>query len=414
LNALLLRVFVPFACGYYLSYVYRNVNAAIFRDLVADLGLQASTLGLLTSAYFFAFAAAQVPVGLLLDRFGPRRVNAALFVAAAVGAAGFGLGDSVVELVISRAMIGLGVSAGLMAAMKSFTQWFPLSRLATLNGVLMAVGGLGAMTATAPVEAIVRLAGWRGVFFALAGATLAVAALTFWMVPERRARDGPPDSLGRLLEGLWSVLSDKFFWRVTLISCMTLGPAIALQGLWVGPWLRDVLGMDAQRSAGVLFALTIALTAGFLLSGRIADWAVRRGLRLIDVLAIASGASALVLATLAAGVIAGSVVLWCAYIFLTAAATLAYPVLAERFAGAVVGRVNASLNMATFVAAFAAQYGIGPVLDGWAPGGANGYPPQAYGAAFWLIVALQLIALAYLAPALKRSRPGAESPIGRS
>ena len=400
---------MPFACGYYLSYVYRNVNATLFRDLVAELGLDASALGLLTSAYFFTFAAAQLPVGLLLDRYGPRRVNAALFALAAAGAAGFALSHSVTGLVVSRALIGLGVSAGLMAAMKAFVEWFPLSRLARLNGTLMAVGGLGAMTATAPVEAVLGLIGWRGLFALLSALTLAVGAAILWIAPERGA--GTRAVTADLLTGLRRVLRDGFFWRVTAVSATTLGPAIALQGLWAGPWLRDVAGLDKQGSAHVLFVLTIALTAGFLLSGRIADLARRCGARMIEVLAAAGLLSALALAGIAVAAGPGATALWFVYIFVTAGATLAYPVLVGHFPGALTGRVNASLNMATFVAAFAAQYGTGPVLDRWGTGaaGPGAYPPVAYGIAFGAIALLQGAALCWLLPVLvdlrRRGRP---------
>ena len=436
--SLLLRIFVPFAFGYYLSYVFRNVNAAIFRDLVADLGLGASDLGLLTSAYFFVFAAAQLPVGVLLDRYGPRRVNAALFLIAAAGAFGFTLGHTVTVLVISRALIGLGVSAGLMAAMKAFTDYFPIVRLPALNGMLMAIGGLGAMTATAPVDAALRLAGWRGLFFALGLLSLGVAAVILAVAPKgapaaaggaaRRSAEGTAGesanatatrtgpaaahpaapqnrSTLELLRGVRAVLVDPFFWRVTAVSCTTLGPAMALQALWVAPWLRDVPGMDRATAARMLFLLTVALTAGFLASGKIVDWGRRIGLRMIDVMALASLLSALALAALAAGAVRSGVALWCGYIFAAAGATLAYPILAGRFPGALTGRVNASLNMATFVTAFAVQYGIGPVLDRWA--GADGtWPPAAYGIAFGVIVALQGLALLAALPLLRRV-PGA-------
>ena len=125
----LLRVFIPFAFGYFLSYVYRTVNAVIAPDLVADAGLAPAALGLLTSAYFLAFAAFQIPLGVLLDRFGSRRVEAVLLVIAAAGAIVFALAEGVTGLIVGRALIGLGVSACLMAAFKAFSTWLPPERL---------------------------------------------------------------------------------------------------------------------------------------------------------------------------------------------------------------------------------------------------------------------------------------------
>src|SRR3990170_3115166 len=124
-NAMLV-VFCPFAAGYFLSFFFRNVNAVISRDLAQEFSLAPSDLGFLTSMYLLAFAAFQLPL---------------------------------------RALIGLGVSAGLMGAIKAFTLWFPLSRLATLNGLYLAFGGIGGLSATAPAEALVGPFGWRALFF---------------------------------------------------------------------------------------------------------------------------------------------------------------------------------------------------------------------------------------------------------
>src|SRR4051812_36176382 len=146
----LVVVFAPFAGGYFLSFFFRNVNAIISRDLAREFSLTPADLGFLTSMYLLAFAAFQLPLGVLLDRYGPRRVVAALLCSAATGALVFGLARDMATLSIGRALIGLGVSAGLMGAIKAFTLWFPLSRLASLNGVYLGVGGLGALAATAP------------------------------------------------------------------------------------------------------------------------------------------------------------------------------------------------------------------------------------------------------------------------
>jgi len=397
--SLFARVYIPFACGYYVSYVFRNVNASIYRDLVGELGLQAADLGLLTSAYLFVFAGAQLPIGVLLDRFGPRRVNAALLVAAAAGSLAFSLGRSTTELVVARALIGLGVSACLMAAMQALSIWFPLDRLPRLNGLMMAIGGLGAMTATAPVSAAIALFGWRGLFALLAGVSLAVAVLVFRTVPERERGDAPAATLAGLVRGLAGVLKSGYFWRVTVVCSSTLGPAIALQGLWAGPWLHDVLGLDRAAAASELFLLTVALTAGFLLSGKLADWGRRAGLRLRDVFLLTSLVSALALGAIALGL--GGMPFWMVYIFASAGAALAYPVLAERFPGHITGRVNASLNMVTFVTAFGVQYAVGVILDAW--GAADGrYPRAAYDAAFGCVALVQFVAVALFLPLLRR------------
>src|SRR4026209_270775 len=135
---LMLVVFAPFAAGYFLSFFFRNVNAVISKDLALEFLLAPSELGFLTSMYLLAFAAIQLPLGVLLDRYGPRRVVAALFCVAATGALVFALAREFTMLSLGRALIGLGVSAGLMGAIKAFTLWLPLARLATMNGLYLA------------------------------------------------------------------------------------------------------------------------------------------------------------------------------------------------------------------------------------------------------------------------------------
>ena len=208
-------VFIPFASGFFLSILLRNVNAVIARDLAADFALSPSDLGLLTSAYFLVFAAFQIPLGVLLDRFGPRRVLATLLVAAAAGGLVFGLAQGVATLALGRALLGLGVSGCLMGSIKAFTLWFPLSRLATLNGWILAIGALGAMSATAPVEALAGAAGWRVVFYLLAACCAAVAAIIFFVVPERPL-PGAGETWSRQFSEIGAILSSVFFfgaWR---------------------------------------------------------------------------------------------------------------------------------------------------------------------------------------------------------
>ncbi len=155
------RVFLPFAVGYYLSYLFRTINALIAGHLCSDTGLGTADLGLLTSVYFLVFAAAQIPVGILLDRFGPRRVQSALLLLAAAGAGLFAVSTGFISLLIARAMIGLGVAAALMAGLKAMVLWFPRERVALLNGYMIMLGSLGAVTATDPVEHLVIWMEWR-------------------------------------------------------------------------------------------------------------------------------------------------------------------------------------------------------------------------------------------------------------
>jgi len=136
------RVFFPFALGYAISYFYRNANAIIQSNLVDELGLGPADLGILTSAYFFSFAVFQLPLGILLDRYGPRRTEAVLLLFAALGSWIFSNAETSSGLVLGRLLIGLGVSACLMAAFKAFVIWFQSKRLPMINGMQMVAGWL--------------------------------------------------------------------------------------------------------------------------------------------------------------------------------------------------------------------------------------------------------------------------------
>ncbi|MDX9862719.1 MAG: MFS transporter, partial [Rhodospirillales bacterium] len=250
--SLALRVFVPFALGYFLSYVFRVVNAVIAPDLVADLHLDAGALGLLTSTYFLTFAAFQLPLGILLDRYGPRRTEALLLLVAAAGAFVFALAPNAGTLVVGRGLIGVGVSACLMAAFKSFVQWFPAGRLPLINGLQMAVGGIGALAATVPVEAALTVTDWRGVFWALGGLTIASAVLLFLVVPERDDGPTPHSTLRQQVGGVIEVMTSPIFWRVAPVTFTTQASFLAVQSLWTGPWLRDIAGFDRAGVANGL------------------------------------------------------------------------------------------------------------------------------------------------------------------
>jgi MFS family permease len=187
-------VFLPFAAGYYLSYLFRSINAPISAHLTSDLALGAADLGLLTSVYFLTFAAAQIPIGVLLDCYGPRRIQSVLLLVAAAGAVLFGMTETFVRLVIARAIIGLGVAAALMAGLKAIVLWFPRERVALINCYMIMLGTLGAVTATAPIEHLLDWMGWRWLFEFLAAVTAACAVVIYFVVPEPVSISSSPQS----------------------------------------------------------------------------------------------------------------------------------------------------------------------------------------------------------------------------
>ena len=391
---LLFRIFLPFACGYYLSYLFRSINAVIYPALEQDLGVTTGAMGVLTSAYLVVFAAVQVPLGLALDRYGPRRVDAVLLLVAAGGALAFSYATRIEHLVMARAAIGLGVSAALMASMKSFRMWFAPHQLAGLNGWFLGAGGLGAISATAPVEAALDALGWRAVFQVLAAATLAVAMIVYFIVPERvvaRSSETWPE----LLAGLRAVARSRGFLRIGPLAATSLGPSVALQGLWVAPWLRDNLGADRAVIGSALFWMALSLALGFVFFGVASERMRRFGWSPIVVIGVATAVSTLCLGLLAAGLKSMAVVLWVIYFFTVSSVTIAYAVLAKDFPPDAAGRVNTLFNFSTFAAAFVVQFGFGWLLQLW-PSVGGRPPPAAYATLLALLAVAQGIALWWL------------------
>jgi MFS family permease len=388
---LLLRVFIPFALGYFLSYLYRTVNSIIAPDLIRDIGLDPANLGLLTSVYLLAFGLFQLPLGILLDRFGPRRVEAALLLIAAVGALIFSQATSVSGLIIGRGLIGLGVSACLMAAFKSFALWFPTDRLPLANAIQMISGGLGAMAATRPVEAALNFTDWRGIFLALAMGTLLTAVAIFLIVPDKK-RTQHTESIGEQLKGIGSVLGSRFFWRLAPWAFTAQAAYLSIFGLWSGPWLRDVADMNRDGVASTLFAVTIAMILGYFTSGAIADRLGRRGIPPMIVAATGMIAFICVQALMILAFPSFTTISWLLFGFFGAFCILPYAVISQYFPVRLTGRATTALNLLVFMAAFAAQWGIGIIINQWPVTATGSYAVEGYQAGFGLLVLLQILA----------------------
>jgi len=393
---LMLVVFAPFAAGYFLSFFFRNVNAVISKDLAREFSLSPADLGLLTSTYLLAFAAFQLPLGVLLDRFGPRRVLACLYSIASAGALVFGLAQDFVSLSIGRALIGLGVSGGLMGAIKAFTLWFPLSRLATLNGLYLAIGGLGGLSATAPVEALLGPLGWRALFYAVAALSVAAAALIFFVVPERPL-PGRGDSLGAQIRRFGEVFASIHFWRIGLPLMICHATYQAMQGLWLAPWLYDVGGFERSAVARYLFTCAVAFAVGSVFFGVTSDRLAALGFSRMTVYKAGQLLSFAMFALLALGVTQNLSIILAVYGFTAISAALAYAVLTPLFPPEMTGRVNTASNVLMFTCSFLFQWGIGAVLRAF-PVVEGRFAPEGYAAAFLTLAFAQAVVLAWLLP----------------
>lgn len=393
-RSLVLRLFLPFAAGYFLSYLFRTVNAVAAPNLVADTGLGADALGFLTATYLAAFAVLQLPLGIALDRFGPRRVEAALLTVAAAGSLVFALAGGLAGLSLGRALIGAGVSCCMMASFKAFAMWFAPQRLPLVYACLLVFGALGAISATVPVEWFLGISDWRTLFVGLALLSLLVSLAVFTIVPDHAAPPGHPH-LRDQLRGLRDVFRDRFFWGIAPLAAVSSGSSLAIIGLWSGPWLRDVAGLERAAVASHLLIAMAGMGIGFLAWGVLTDRLTRLGLRPVSVAGAGMIGFLLLLVALAAGVTGGGV-LWlllAALGFLASSGSLSYSILSQHFPRDLAGRANTAHNVLVFTAAFVLQWGIGGILHFWEDPATHHYGPLGYRVAFGVVAALQAVAL---------------------
>jgi len=356
-----LHIYFAFAAGYLLSYLYRTVNAVISPELVRDLSLNPSALGLLTSAYFLAFAAMQVPVGILLDRYGPRRVEPALLTLAALGAMLFAFAESLAGLAVARAIIGAGVSACLMAPLKAINAWYPRERQASYAGWIMVAGGIGALCATVPLEFALRITHWRVVFGVLAAVTFVVAIAIAWRVPdiERATASG---SLRAQLAGVRSVFTNPRFWWLAPLGAFGMGSFMAIQGLWAVPWLMEVEGASRASAADHLLVMNLVIMAGYAAIGFFGTRLAQRGIHARHLFAAGFALNAVMLAGIVLR-LPGSYVWWTGYGLGSAVNVLGFTVLNEGFARDLAARASTTLNLLMFTGSFLTQWGIGVAVD---------------------------------------------------
>jgi predicted MFS family arabinose efflux permease len=263
-------VVAAFMLAYWLSFFYRSTNAVIADDLTRDIGLDPGALGLMTSLFFLAFAAVQLPLGSALDRYGARFVTPALLLAAVAGSLVFSLATTVGGLALGRALIGVGMAGVLMGALHALSSRFDPRAFAALSSTFVGVGSLGALAAATPLAWLADAIGWRTVF-AWGALAVAIAASAIVLVArEPQRREARASAVTAAPAGFAVVFRDLAFWRLALLTFAVTGGLFAWQGLWAGPLLTRGLGLESLPAAHVLLAFGLGVTGGFLGSGAVA------------------------------------------------------------------------------------------------------------------------------------------------
>ncbi len=388
------RAVLPFAGAYFLSYLFRTANAFVGPVLREQLDLSAGGIGLLTAAYFLPFAAAQIPLGVLLDRFGARRVESALLLVAAGGAAAFAGASGLGGLAAGRALVGLGVSACLMGPFKAFSRLFGAERQASLTGWIMTSGGLGAIAASYPMEAALRFTGWREIFAGLALVTVAASAWLFLRAPDE-GRPDAPEPIAAQWRGVATVFGSAHFWRCVPLGTAFTGGFMAVQGLWATSWLTNVNGYGRDAAAGDLTGMNAAMLVGYLVIGLVATALGRRGITASHIVGAGVPAAIATLLAIVTEATPHTRLLWIAFGAFACCGTLLYTVTARTFPLDLAGRANTALNVVVFVGAFGIQWGIGELIDLLRARGTSA--ADAHRAAFGALVVAQALAYACFA-----------------
>jgi MFS family permease len=380
-------IFLPFAFGHFLSCLMRNVNAVLAPYLVGSLHLTPAQLGLLTSALFFSFALVQLPVGIALDRYGPRTVQLVLMLLAAVGTLMFAFGHSFGDLVVARFVMGLGLGGCFMSAMKAVATWMPAARVPSMNGYLMAAGGLGAATGTTPVRLALQFTDWHHLFILLAGfiaCTGLVIALVYPQTPT--ASNAKPPTLQSVL----AVYRHPAFREATSLVLVPHMVFFGVQGLWIGRWLSDAARFSDAAVAWLLYLGMAAVIFGSIATGMITEWAGKRGIARLDV---AAGGVALFVLVQAAVAINWHPSVELLAVLFTLVGTITgieFAIVTQAMPKELTGRAATCLNLVIFVGAFLVQAGFGQLVGLWKPDASNHYPAVAYQVAFGALVLLQL------------------------
>ncbi|GLV47930.1 MFS transporter [Thermus sp. LT1-2-5] len=374
------RVFFLFTLGYFLSYFYRSANAVLAKDLSQDLGLGPAELGFMTSLFYLAFAAVQLPLGGFLDRVGPRVVTPALLLVAALGSVVFALAPSFPVLALGRALIGVGMAAALMGSLKAFSLWFPKT-YATVSTLLVGLGATGGLLAATPLALLKEALGWRGVFLLAALAVVGVALAIYLGV--RNTPPGVPWPKAGGGGGLREVWGNGRLLRVAFLALAFAGSFLALQTLWAGAYGYH-LGLAAVAVGNLLFLYSGMAVLGFLVSGYLADRLGTARVLFLSALAFALGLLLLLLKLLApAYALLG---------FFGAFNILTLTQARELVPGHLVGRGTTLVNLFGIGGTFLLQWGVGVVVGS-----------LGYAWAFGGLLLLLLLALGLYLPLLQKS-----------
>jgi len=373
-------------------------------DLVITFAISGTSLGILASGYFYSYAIMQIPVGLLSDSWGTRKTVALYSLVAALGSVLFALAPSFGVATFARVLVGLGVSATFVSSLKVLAEWFSGREYARISGLLMAMGGIGWLSAATPLAFLAEAFGWRSAFVIVGAITVVLGILTWFLVIDRpESEDTAAVNIGypstknrnlRLLSGLSEVFGKKYFWVIAIWLFFAQGTLFSFFGLWAGPYLMDTYALSKPSAGNILSMIAVGMVVGGPFLGHLSDRILESRKKMLV------GASAV------------NVFVWCIMIvfyhtfslpalfgifFLMGVTTSSIVVIVftsvkELFPLEMAGTAIGTANLFGFFGGIVFQPLIGYVLD--IAGKVQGaYPPYAYRWAFWVFLAMNTVSL---------------------
>jgi predicted MFS family arabinose efflux permease len=392
-----LVIVVTLAIAYVASHFFRASNVTIGLDLMRDLDIGPEALGGLTGAFFFGFAATQIPCGFFFDRYGPRRTVVGMLMLATIGGIVFTLAPTWPVLLTGRVLMGAGFGVMLIGSMVVISRWFPLDRFSTLTAMVLSIGLLGNLLATTPLAWATEAFGWRLVFGAAVLFT-ALATVAVWLI----VRDAPPghpflartpERPGQMLQGLLEILRNPLLRPILAMNFCNYACTFTVQGLWGGPFLREVHGLSAIEAGNVLLLAVVAYQVGMLTFGPLD--------RLLDTRKwIAIGGSSMMVLLLATLALASRPPVWVpvaailAIGFFSASSTMVMTHARGIFPDRLIGRGISTINTAVMLGVAVMQTLSGLMIGAFEPLADGARTETAYRAMFGLLTVVLIVALA--------------------
>ena len=354
-------IFFVFACGYFISALLRAITATLSPLLTLEFNLTAGDLGLLAGGYFLGFASMQIPLGYLLDKHGPKKIVSSFLLIAIIGTAAFAFAENFSSLLISRILIGVGVSACLMAPLTGYRIWFADEYQQRANAWMLMVLSMGFVFSTLPVQILLPIIGWRWIFGLIAILIFFVIILTSLFIPswDTEVKNNKEKNVGSLSD----VWKNKFFRSTIPLGLFNYGGMVAIQTLWAGPWMVRVAGYTPLQSATGLFWINITMLFAFFLFGYILPKITKLGLESMKLMKIGLPISYLSLFVIIISGESAGAVYFTIYLLTSIVLTLTQPAVALSFPTSLAGKSLTSFNLLIFVGTFLMQWGIGLIID---------------------------------------------------